>query len=240
MELNIQQQPSGETVEDLITQNPARIKFFNQKNIDYSWGADQSIAKVLANQGYDRDVFFAEMGQFEAENKDLILPLLPLDLQNLSVPKLLDNIQGMHHFPERKLLFEIDKFLNKIMQVHFDHHGEVLMKLHDQFADLKKELEVHLVKEDELYFPAIRLALETKAVTPEHIANFKDLEEDHKIVGEIIHEIQTLTDKFTPPADACMTYAKTFGLLEELTESLLIHVYKENFILIDALQRSVN
>ena len=34
MELNIQQQPSGETVKDLITQNPARIKFFNQKNID--------------------------------------------------------------------------------------------------------------------------------------------------------------------------------------------------------------
>ncbi len=32
------------------------------------------------------------------------------------------------------------------MRVHFDHHGEELIKLHNLFADLKKELEVHFVR----------------------------------------------------------------------------------------------
>ena len=165
---------------------------------------------------------------------------LTVDFINLSVPKLLDHIQGTHHFSERSQLFEIDKLLNKIMRVHFDHHGEELIKLHNLFADLKKELEVHFVREDEINFPAIREAWEQKKITPELIADLKELEEDHDSAGEIIHEMQALTNDFTPPADGCMTYVKTFTMLKDLTESVFIHIYKENSVLFDTLERSVN
>lgn len=198
------------------------------------------MSEALAEKSYDPDIFYKEMAQFEKLNEATVNPALTLDIINMPIPKLLDHIQGTHHFPERKLLFEIDKYLNKIMQVHFDHHGEELMQLHNLFADLKKELEIHFVKEDEINFPAIREAWENHQVTPELIAQLKGLEADHKAVGEIIHQIQTVTDNFTPPADACMTYAKTYELLKQLTESLFVHIYKENSVLFDTLERSVN
>lgn len=198
------------------------------------------MAEALKEKGYDSAAFYQEMARFEEDNQDMTNKALTVDIINMPVPKLLDHIQGTHHFSERNLLFEIDKLLNKIMRVHFEGHGEELMKLHNLFADLKKELEIHFVKEDEINFPAIREAWEQQAVTPELIAELKGLEEDHEAAGDIIHEIQTLTDDFTPPADACMTYSKTFALLKELTESVFIHIYKENSVLFDTLERSVN
>jgi len=42
------------------------------------------------------------------------------------------------------------QYLNKILQVHYEHNGELLSKLNKLFNSLKVELEEHLVKEEVL------------------------------------------------------------------------------------------
>ena len=231
---------TNQTIKDLIRDNPTRTRFFNIKQIDYCCGGDQLMDEALEARGWDRTAFYEEMARFEEDNQDVVNPALTADILNMPVLKLLDHIQGTHHFAERRMLFEIDKFLNKIMQVHFDHHGPELIALHNLFADLKKELEVHYVKEDEINFPAIREAVESGQITPALIEDLKVLEADHDAVGDLIHRMQDLTDNFTPPADGCMTYVKTFGMLKDLSESIFTHIYKENSVLFDTLERSVN
>ncbi|WP_337465218.1 hemerythrin domain-containing protein, partial [Acidaminococcus timonensis] len=53
---------------------------------------------------------------------------------------------------------------------------------------------------------------------------------DHTQAGDIIKEIETLTDHFTAPADACPTFKRTYSLLEELFNDIFVHIFKENSI----------
>lgn len=43
--------------------------------------------------------------------------------------------------------------------------------------------------------------------------------------------MRSLTDDYTPPADACTTYRALLGGLAELERDLHLHVHKENNIL---------
>ena len=143
---------------------------------------------------------------------------------------MVDSLVIDHHKRERDLLFEIDPLLNKILSVHFAHHGEELMKLHSLFADLKKELEEHFVKEEEITFP---LMLENESPSQEVIKKVEELETDHEEAGDIIKEMIELTDWFNPPEDACRTYVHTFNLLEKLVKDVFIHIFKENSIMFE-------
>lgn len=227
------------SIKEFVRENPARTKFFNEKKIDYCCGGDQLLDEALAEKGFDPIAFYEEMKAFEADNQAMTNRALTTDIINLSVPELLNHLQETHHVTERKLLFEIDQSLNKILRVHFEAHGEELIELHNLFADLKKDLEVHFVREDEIHFPAIRKAWRKNAITPELIAELKELEEDHDAAGELIHKIQSLTNDFTAPQGTCMTYERTYALLKELIESVFIHIYKENSVLFDTLERSI-
>src|SRR5699024_1066194 len=94
------------------------------------------------------------------------------DFKNLDLDQMIDSIIKDHHQKERDLLFEIDPKLNKILLVHYDKHGEELLKLHSLFADLKKELEEHFVKEEKVTFP---LMLANKNPSDEMIKKVEDL-----------------------------------------------------------------
>ena len=59
----------------------------------------------------------------------------------------------------------------------------------------------------------------------------KKLEEEHSAAGDLIKEIQKLTENFTLPADACITFERTYKTLEALFDDIFIHIFKENSIL---------
>ena len=46
----------------------------------------------------------------------------------------------------------------------------------------------------------------------------------------MIKEMQRLTNDYTVPQDACVTYERTFNLIKEFTEDIFVHVFKENSI----------
>ena len=58
----------------------------------------------------------------------------------------------------------------------------------------------------------------------------QNLEADHSAAGDIIKEIEALTDHFTVPADACATFKRTYQLLEEFVNDVFVHIFKENSI----------
>lgn len=169
-------------------------------------------------------------GAIKSDNSDTEGIMNLDDFKNLDIKEMIDSLIIDHHKRERDLLFEIDPLLNKILSVHFAHHGEELMKLHSLFADLKKELEEHFVKEEEITFP---LMLENESPSQEVIKKVEELETDHEEAGDIIKEMIELTDWFNPPEDACRTYVHTFNLLEKLVKDVFIHIFKENSIMFE-------
>lgn len=218
-------------IEDLVKADTNMIDFFNKEKIDFCCNGHMTVEEVAKEKNIDaNDLAKKIQGAIKSNNSDTEDIMNLDDFKNLDIKEMIDSLIIDHHKRERDLLFEIDPLLNKILSVHFAHHGEELMKLHSLFADLKKELEEHFVKEEEITFP---LMLENESPSQEVIKKVEELETDHEEAGDIIKEMIELTDWFNPPEDACRTYVHTFNLLEKLVKDVFIHIFKENSIMFE-------
>lgn len=218
-------------IEDLVKTDTNMIDFFNKEKIDFCCNGHMTVEEVAKEKNIDaNDLAKKIQGAFDSGNSNTDDIMNLDDFKNLDIKEMINSLIIDHHKRERDLLFEIDPLLNKILSVHFAHHGEELMKLHSLFADLKKELEEHFVKEEEITFP---LMLENESPSQEVIKKVEELETDHEEAGDIIKEMIELTDWFNPPEDACRTYVHTFNLLEKLVKDVFIHIFKENSVMFE-------
>lgn len=218
-------------IEDIVKTDNSMIDFFNKEKIDFCCNGHMTVEEVAKEKNIDaNDLAKKIQGAIKSDKSDTEDIMNLDDFKNLDIKEMIDSLIIDHHKRERDLLFEIDPLLNKILSVHFAHHGEELMKLHSLFADLKKELEEHFVKEEEITFP---LMLENESPSQEVIKEVEELETDHEEAGDIIKEMIELTDWFNPPEDACRTYVHTFNLLVKLVKDVFIHIFKENSIMFE-------
>lgn len=218
-------------IEDLVKVDTNMIGFFNKENIDFCCNGYMTVADVAKEKNIDPIILVRKIQDRIYTSNSKAKEIIDLDdFKEFRIGEMIDSILINHHKKERDLLFEIDPLLNKILSVHFARHGEELMKLHSLFADLKKELEEHFVKEEEITFP---LMLENESPSQEVIKKVEELETDHEEAGDIIKEMIELTDWFKVPKDACRTYIHTFDLLEELVKDVFVHIFKENSIMFE-------
>ncbi len=57
------------------------------------------------------------------------------------------------------------------------------------------------------------------------------MEAEHTSAGSSMEAIETLSSRFTVPADACMSYRVLFSKLKEFQQDLHQHIHLENNIL---------
>lgn len=121
----------------------------------------------------------------------------------------------------------------KILKVHFSHHSEELLKAHRLFGLLKIELEEHLVKEEENLFPLIEDYFETndnKYLDKIH-QFIEETESEHDAAGDILKELQAVTNDYVAPEGSCNTYRLVYHKLNALEKDLFTHIYLENSVL---------
>lgn len=217
-------------IEDIVKIDSSMMDFFNKEKIDFCCNGYKTIEEVAQEKNLDSKILIKRIedniGSDNSKEEGMDLE----DFKKISIEDMVDSLIIDHHKRERDLLFEIDSLLNKILSVHYSSHGQELMRLHSLFADLKKDLEEHFVKEEEITFP---LMLENKSPSPATIKKVEELESDHEKAGDIIKEMIDLTDWFTAPEDACNTYKYTFELLEKLVKDVFVHIFKENSIMFE-------
>ncbi|HIK95094.1 MAG TPA: iron-sulfur cluster repair di-iron protein, partial [Planctomycetes bacterium] len=128
----------------------------------------------------------------------------------------------------------LTQLVRKVADVHDSVHPE----LHDVrtvFAELRSELEPHMMKEENILFPAIRL-LEQSMDCPRFpfgtVANpIRMMEHEHDNAGNALKRIRELTQDFLVPVDACNTWRTMLDGLQNLERDLHRHIHKENSIL---------
>lgn len=54
---------------------------------------------------------------------------------------------------------------------------------------------------------------------------------DHLDEGDQLQKMSLLSDKYTPPADACNTYTVTYKMLMEYEKDMHVHIHLENNVL---------
>ncbi|HNF85725.1 MAG TPA: hemerythrin domain-containing protein, partial [bacterium] len=151
---------------------------------------------------------------------------------------IVEYIQSNHHTYMRHAIPLIERHLNKVAQVHGDHHPE-MVTVREAFEALSSELKLHLQKEEVILFPYV-CELEDHithhapirpngfgtVLNPIHV-----MENEHAFAGQQMEKIRTLTADYHVPVDACTTYRLLLHELQEFEQDLHKHVHLENNVL---------
>lgn len=165
--------------------------------------------------------------------------------------ELCDHIVATHHQYLYEELPRLEPLIAKVVDVHGERHPS-LLEVQEVFGGLRDELVSHLMKEEQVLFPAIRQlesgrtgvavgaagTVETTKTARASglpfgsLANpIRVMEMEHDSAGRALVKIRELTDGYTPPADACNSYRSLLTALAKLEQDLHMHIHKENNIL---------
>ncbi len=216
---------------EIVSIFPGSSDIFNKYKVDYCCGGHDTLKAALEEKGLELTPIITELNDnyenFLNSNCDY------KDWRNETPQELIKYIERTHHDYTKKELNEIDYLMFKVLKVHFKHHSEELLKLHRLFGQLKIELQAHLVKEEENLFPLIKeYELSHSKDSLSQIKQFmKETEDEHEAAGDILKDIEKVTNDFTAPEDSCNTYRLVYAKLEALEKDLFNHIYLENSVL---------
>lgn len=156
-----------------------------------------------------------------------------------SLTVLADHILDKHHAFMKEQLPRLDTLLARVQKAHGAKHGDVLDKLRRVFDSLRFEIDAHLLKEEQILFPAIKGIDAFLAGTGPRpvihcgsIANpIRQMEHEHENAGDALAEMRRLTDDYHLPTDACPSFAALYDGLKAMEADLHEHIHLENNIL---------
>nr|WP_314505957.1 DUF542 domain-containing protein [uncultured Lachnoanaerobaculum sp.] len=217
------------TLAEVVKQYPQTIPYLNDLHLDYCCGGHLPMDESLTDGSVDLPTILKDLNRIVEEkvSESGGSSATIEDFGKLSINEMLNDLETTHHVQERDMMAQLEQLLNKILIVHYPHHGEELAKIHNLFARMKAELEEHFAKEERLVFPLMRSNPHPDKKT---LVFIQELEGEHVGVGDMLKEMQKLTNDYQVPEDACPTYMQTYRLLKDFTEDIFVHVFKENSI----------
>lgn len=221
------------TVGELVSQDWRKAEVFKKYGIDFCCGGKQSVEEACARKGVDPTQVETELREIESKGITNAQNFNAWELDFLA-----DYIINNHHSYVKEAIPFIDELCHKVSRVHGDYHPE-LLEIEKHAADVIDELTQHMRKEEMILFPYIKKLVEasrnnTSIQSPPFgtIANpINMMEAEHTSAGSSMESIETLSNHFTPPQEACMSYRVLFAKFQEFLQDLHQHIHLENNIL---------
>jgi regulator of cell morphogenesis and NO signaling len=126
----------------------------------------------------------------------------------------------------------------RVAQVHGGHTSS-LVEIFHVFAGAESELTSHMMKEEQILFPAIVALSKGERLTMTLDGPISCMVHEHEQVGNALARMRELSNGYQPPAEACNTYRALFAGLQDLEEDLHCHIHLENEVLFPAGQALV-
>ena len=220
------------TVGEIVTKDFRTASVFSKYGIDFCCGGDKTLEEACKEQSIDRSQLQKELEEVAQKEEGTI------DFNSWSLKLLVDYIEETYHTYIKRQLPLLTKNLEKIKDVHGEHHPE-LLKINNLFLHSAMDLSMHLQKEEKVLFPIIRELSEAEksGFPPEqgHCGTIQNpisvMREEHEIEGERFKKISELSGGYKVPSDGCTTYHATYEMLEEFERKLHEHIHLENNIL---------
>ncbi|ACJ27244.1 Hemerythrin [Shewanella piezotolerans WP3] len=214
-------------VGELVANDFRSAHIFSQYGIDFCCGGGITLDRAIS--------------RFNADEEALLNTLLALDgntitndgLTELALPDLLNYIEATHHTFVRDKAPLLVEYSQKMVRAHGENHSEI-KPLAGWIAALVDDLMPHLMKEEQILFPAI-LGLHNQVESQTcfgHISNpINAMQYEHDDALQIMEKISELTNGFQPPEHACTTWRVCYASLAEFDTDLKQHIYIENNVL---------
>ncbi len=221
------------TLSEIVNKDFRTAQIFEKYNLDFCCGGNKSLSEVCFEKGLKSEQVLSELQNLEISYKRDSVRFDEWELDFL-----IDYIINNHHHYIRNITPLVSDLSAKVVAAHSANHPE-LIKISEIFSSLSKELNQHLMKEEQILFPYIKNLVNVKNNKSKFelpyfstVANpIKMMEAEHISAGDEMNEIRELSKNYQIPQDACNTFKVFYNELKEFEEDLHKHVYLENNIL---------
>ena len=222
-----------QTVRDIATENPATVRVFEKYGIEYCCGGKVPLADACAAKGLNVDEVIASL-------EAAMAPLASgeEDWAKESLASLAAHIVDTHHAYVSHEVPRLNELAGKVVSRHGDTREE-LPTIQSKLAELGEELITHQGKEEAVLFPYIgkleRFAAGDGTMPRNCFGSITHpiemMTRDHDLAGNLMEDIRTLSQDYTPPDGACPTFRAFYEGLREFEQDLHQHIHLENNIL---------
>jgi len=217
---------------EIVRENYDSARIFEKHGIDFCCGGERSLEEACKKAGVEPATLLGEieaLGTERDRTRDFI--------ETLPLPSLCDYIVQTHHSYVREQVPFIRQKLEKLCEVHGDHHPE-LKTVRDMFETASANLAEHMEKEETRLFPAVKelAGMDDKRAsandrTEQLLDIVQELKAEHQAEGDRFGEMAGITSGFLVPDDGCNTYRVAYSALSDFVDDLHRHVHLENNIL---------
>ena len=218
---------------ELVAQDYRTASVFKKYDIDFCCQGNRTIGDACSSEQIDESLVVSDL------NALLDAPTgSTIDYKSWPLDLLADYIEKKHHRYVVEKTLEIQPYLNKICSVHGGRHPE-LFEIKAHFNATAEALAQHMKKEELILFPYVRQMVQAQQDHSKwESAPFGSVQnpiemmmEEHSTEGDRLRKIESLSNNYTAPADACNTYMVAIALLKEFEQDLHLHIHLENNIL---------
>jgi len=218
-------------VGEWVTNHPELIPWLEAHQVDYCCGGTQPLKDACGAAGVDPKEVVNELTRLQ-ESEPPDRDSGSQEYSNLT--ELCAHIEDTHHAYLRETLPQLEELVMKVRDAHSGSHPE-LAKVEISFRKLCAELIPHLLKEEQILFPAIRRLEKAEQPLEFSFGAVRNpicaMEHEHYQAGESLKKLRELTEGYQVPEDACPSYRALYEGLENLEADLHQHIHKENNIL---------
>ncbi|MBI2794829.1 MAG: DUF542 domain-containing protein [Ignavibacteria bacterium] len=209
------------TLSSLALGSQAAVFVLEKYDFDYCCKGQQTLEDACQNAQISASEILQEIRNTEAsETSSVFRPWL------WDAPMLISYIVQNHHRYLRHSLPLLKSSILRVASKHGERFPETY-SLAEIIEDLCEELLAHLDEEEAVVFSPQVMELRYEELKP----MIDSLDTEHQHVGTVLLKLRDLTNRFTPPAEACTTHRTTYRLLREVFQDTMHHVFLENSVL---------
>ncbi|NIQ00295.1 MAG: iron-sulfur cluster repair di-iron protein, partial [Nitrospinaceae bacterium] len=219
-------------INDFIAEDVRRTGIFEDLEIDACCGGWRTLAQACEEKGIDPEPVLQQLLDIQPEPD----PSAEEAAQGMdgSLAESVDHLLTTHHTYLKQALPKLAQLFDKVIAAHGENHPE-LKTIQETFAQLRADLEPHLLKEEQVLFPIIKV-LETSGGDADfHCGSvlnpIRAMQTEHERTHMLFEKIRGLSGNFKLPEDACESYRRLYAELDELETDTRLHIRKENEIL---------
>ena len=221
---------SQRTVGELVAERPNRSRVFQAFGMDFCCQGGRALQAACEGKGVPVETVIEQL-EAELADKTATGPN-PADLP---AGELCQYIVTTHHGFLRREFPRLHAMAERVAHVH-GGHTPPLVEVFEVFQGLETELASHMMKEEQILFPAIvQLSQGNHAVMPLD-GPITCMLHEHNDAEDNLARLRELTHGFQPPAEACNTYRALFSGLADLEDDLHRHIHLENAVLFPTAQ----
>jgi regulator of cell morphogenesis and NO signaling len=220
-------------MKDIAVSNPAARQILEDAGLDYCCGGGKSLHEACLHADVPAEEILSRL----RENSKHVSPG-EANWTSVPVSDLTRHIRERHHRYVREAIARIQPLLDKVEAKHGKSHPEIA-DIRRLFAEVAREMVVHMQKEEQVLFPYIDALERAKSgngsVEPPFFQSVRNpihaMMKDHDVAGELVKQIRKASLEYTAPTDVCTSYKSLYQELREFEADLHQHVHLENNIL---------